>query len=144
MLTRYKQFKNAATWLTKIISAHNSGTEMFSDVVFSRAASNVNFNNEPNPGKVMTEFSKNYFKNLFWTTLFLHLRENFNFKNTFLPFSLILDEYHYAKFQRKLMKGFWGILVSNAQTYVRIGKHEIINRTNLGKILHNFEFVLVD
>ena len=28
-------------------------------------ASNVNFDNKPNPEKVMTEFSRNYFKNLF-------------------------------------------------------------------------------
>ena len=98
--------------------------------------SNVNFNNESNPEKVMTEFFKNYFKNPFWATLIVHLRENSNFKNTFLPFFFNSGWVSLCKISEKTNERFLrnaGFRRLDARTNRQAW---IINRTNLGKILH--------
>ena len=106
-------------------------------------ASNVNFNNKPNPEKVTTEFFKNYFENLFWATLIAHLRENSNFKNTFLLFSFNYGWVSLCKISEKINERFLrnvGFRRTDARTNRQAGT---VNRINLGKILQNFEFALV-
>ena len=137
LFTSYNQFKNCAAWLTKSISTHNSRTECSQMWYFrGHLASNVNFNSEPNPEKVMTGFFKNYFKNLFWSTLIVHLRENSNFRNTFLPFFFNFGWVSLCKISEKTNER----CLRNAGfrcTDARANRQAwIINRTNLGRILH--------